>query len=219
MLPLVSIVLKVSATIFLALFPVVNPVGTALILSGMAGGVDPTVWKSMSRNIALYSFLVLLFFYLFGSLILQLFGITIPVVQVSGGLVLAVMGWQMLNGSSGDSGSANGGVHDDTGATIVVKTFYPYTFPITVGPGGLAVAMTFGAHVQRGTSMGIAERVGGITGTFAICVAVYVCYANLRYINKTIPPAAVKAMSKMLAFFVICIGVEILWEGIQALKG
>jgi len=215
---LASIVLKVSATIFLALFPVVNPIGTALILSGMAGGVEPAVWKSMARNIALYSFLVLLFFYLFGSLILQLFGITIPVVQVSGGLVLAVMGWQMLNGSSGDSSSANGGVHD-TGSSIVVKTFYPYTFPITVGPGGLAVAMTFGAHVQRGTTMGLAERVGGITGTFAICVAVYVCYANLRYINRTIPPAAVKAMSKMLAFFVICIGVEILWEGIQALKG
>jgi multiple antibiotic resistance protein len=217
MLAFLSIALKVTATIFLALFPVVNPIGTALILSGMTSGTDPAVWKAMSRRIAAYTFLVLICFYLFGSLILQLFGITIPVVQVSGGMVLAVMGWQMLNGTSGDSGSTNGGAHD-SGASIAGKTFYPYTFPITVGPGGLAVAMTFGAHVQRGTSMGLAERVGGVAGTIAMCAAVYLCYANLPYINKQIPPAAVKAISKMLAFFVICIGVEILWEGIQALK-
>jgi multiple antibiotic resistance protein len=218
MLTTLSIGLKVVATIFLALFPVVNPIGTALILSGMTSGTDPTVWKAMSGKIAAYSFLVLTFFYLFGSLILQLFGITIPVVQVSGGIVLAVMGWQMLNGSSDDKGSADGRLHD-TGTSIVAKAFYPYTFPITVGPGGLAVAMTFGAHVQRGTSVGLAERVGGVIGTFAICATVYLCFANLQYINKKIPPAAVKAISKMLAFFVICIGVQILLAGIRALRG
>jgi multiple antibiotic resistance protein len=217
MLSFLAIALKVTATIFLALFPVVNPVGTALILTGMTSGTDPAIWKAMSRKIAAYSFLVLISFYLFGSLILQLFGITIPVVQVSGGLVLAVMGWQMLNGSPGDSSSTDAGLHN-SGSSIVGKTFYPYTFPITVGPGGLAVAMTFSAHVQRGTSMGLAERAGGVLGTFAMCAAVYLCYANLQYINKKIPPAAVTAISKMLAFFVICIGVEILWEGIQALK-
>jgi multiple antibiotic resistance protein len=217
MLSFLSIALKVSATIFLALFPVVNPVGTALILTGMTSGTDPAVWKATSRKIAAYSLLVLISFYLFGSLILQLFGITIPVVQVSGGLVLAVMGWQMLNGSPGDSSSTDAGLHNN-GSSIVGKTFYPYTFPITVGPGGLAVAMTFSAHVQRDTSMGLAERLGGVFGTFAMCAAVYLCYANLQYINRKIPPAAVKAISKMLAFFVICIGVEILWQGIQALK-
>jgi len=159
-------------------------------------------------------------FYLFGSLILQLFGITIPVVQVSGGLVLAVMGWEMLNGSSGDSSSGDPGSGANgsaDGTSIVNKTFYPYTFPITVGPGGLAVVMTFSAHVQRSTSMGLAERLGGVAGTLAMCVAVYLCYANLQYINAKIPPASVKALSKMLAFFVICIGVQIFWEGIQAL--
>lgn len=218
MLSIVPVVLKVVATIFLALFPVVNPIGTALILSGITGGTDPMVWKAMSRKIAAYTFLVLTSFYLFGSLILELFGITIPVVQVSGGIVLAVMGWQMLNGSPGDGGSSNGGPHDPA-ASMAGRTFYPFTFPITVGPGGLAVAMTFGAHVHRGTSIGLAERVGGVAGIFAMCATVYLCYGNLPYINAKIPAAAVKAISKMLAFFVICIGVQILWEGIQALRG
>ena len=57
--------------------------------------------------------------------------------------------------------------------------------------------------------MGVAERLGGVGGTLAMCLAVYLCYANLQYISARIPPAAVKALSKMLAFFVICIGVQI----------
>jgi multiple antibiotic resistance protein len=72
--------------IFTALFPVVNPIGTALVLFGMTEGVDDQTWKWMSRKIALYSFLF------FGSYILKLFGISIPVVQFSRGIVLALMG-------------------------------------------------------------------------------------------------------------------------------
>ena len=91
------IALKIIPMIFMALFPVVNPIGTALILFGMTRGVDDQTWKSMSRKIALYSFLFLSFFFFFGSYILKLFGISIPVVQFSGGIVLALMGWQLLN--------------------------------------------------------------------------------------------------------------------------
>jgi len=61
MLYIFSVALKVAATIFLALLPVVNPIGTALILSGMTSGTDPAVWKAMSWKIAAYSFLVLIF--------------------------------------------------------------------------------------------------------------------------------------------------------------
>jgi len=218
MLNALLLALKVIPTVFMALFPVVNPIGTALILSGMTSGTDARVWKVTSRKISLYSFLVLSFFYCFGYLILKLFGITIPVVQVSGGLVLAVMGWQMLNGSSGD-GQASGSGQHEANASVIGKTFYPFTFPLTVGPGGLAIAMTFGAHLRRGGGVVMAEYLAGIAGIFAICATVYLCYANLQYINKKIAPAAVQAISKMLAFFVICIGVEIFWEGVQALKG
>jgi multiple antibiotic resistance protein len=210
--------LKIIPTVFLALFPVVNPIGTALILAGMTSGADPKVWKAASRKIAVYSFLILICFFLFGYLILKLFGITIPVVQVSGGLVLAAMGWQLLNDSQGAGPSAGSGP-SETNASLAGKTFYPFTFPLTVGPGGIAIAMTFGAHVRRGTETGIAAHLAGAASIFLICLAVYLCYSNLQYISARIAPAGVKAISKMLAFFIICIGVEILWEGIKALRG
>ena len=91
------IALKIVPMIFVALFPVVNPIGTALVLYGMTGHVDDKTWTSASRRIALNTFLLLSFFFFFGGFILKLFGISIPVVQLSGGMVVAAIGWGLLN--------------------------------------------------------------------------------------------------------------------------
>ena len=127
------IALKIIPMIFMALFPVVNPIGTALVLFGMTRGVDDATWKSMSRKIALYSFLFLTFFFFFGSYILKLFGISIPVVQFSGGMVLALMGWQLLNQKETSKPASEEGL-DNPGFAIDEKAFYPFTFPLTIGP-------------------------------------------------------------------------------------
>ncbi len=216
MITTLLVVLKIVPTIFIALFPVVNPIGTALILSGMTKGVPPEVWKKTSLKIAVFSFLVLTSFFLFGFVVLKLFGITIEIVQVSGGLVLAMMGWQMLNNDESTK------VVSDEDALQAVKTveekiFYPFTFPLTVGPGGLAIAITFGARLGHDSVFSFAEHAAGITGIFAVCLTVYFCYANLKYLDQKFSPAAARATSKMVAFFVICIGVEIFWTGMKAL--
>jgi len=216
MITTLFVVLKIVPTIFMALFPVVNPIGTALILSGLTKGVPPDVWKKISLKIAFFSFLVLSSFFLFGFLVLKLFGITIQIVQVSGGLVLAFMGWQML---SSDESKKTVSDEDEHQAfkTAEEKIFYPFTFPLTVGPGGLAIVITFGARLGHATVFSITEHVAGILGIFAICLTVYFCYANLKYIDKKFSPAAAMAVSKMVAFFVICIGVEIFSSGMKAL--
>ena len=119
------IALKIIPMIFMALFPVVNPIGTALILFGMTRGVDDQTWKSMSRKIAFFSFLFLSFFFFFGSYILKLFGISIPVVQFSGGIVLALMGWQLLNQKDTSSPVPEKGLEHTGSSIIEEKTFYP----------------------------------------------------------------------------------------------
>ncbi len=210
--------LKIIPTFFLALFPVVNPIGTALILAGMTRGVPQDVWKKISLKITIYSFLVLGSFFLFGFLVLKLFGITVQVVQVSGGLVLAVMGWQMLNNDEAKTSvSEEDGHHAFKSAQD--KAFYPFTFPLTVGPGGLAVALTFGARFGHDSVLAFSEKLAGIIGIFAICLIMYFCYANLKFIDKKFSPAGAMAVSKMVAFFVICIGVEIFWNGLKQLMG
>ena len=212
------IALKIIPTIFAALFPVVNPIGTALILYGMTRGVDDQAWKSMSRKIAFYSFLFLSFFFFFGSYILKLFGISIPVVQFSGGIVLALMGWQLLNQKETHKPASEEGL-DNPDSAIDTKAFYPFTFPLTIGPGGMAVVLTFSAHLNRESRLLVTmEQGAAIIGILLICVVVSLCYRNLKFMTNRFSAAGALALSKVLAFFVLCIGVEIAWAGFKALS-
>jgi multiple antibiotic resistance protein len=211
------IALKIIPMIFAALFPVVNPIGTALVLYGMTRGVDDQTWKSMSRKIALCSFLFLSFFFFFGSYILKLFGISIPVVQFSGGIVLALMGWQLLNQNETSKPASEKEQHAPN-SSIESKAFYPFTFPITIGPGGLAVVLTFSAHLHRGSLLLVTlEQGAALAGIFIMCVVISLCYHNLKFMTKRFSASGALAIEKICAFFVLCIGVEIAWAGFKAL--
>lgn len=209
--------LEVIPTIFVALFPIVNPIGTALVLYGMTGHIDQRTWMAASRKIAAYVFLLLTVFLLFGGVILKFFGVSIPIVQLSGGLVVASIGWAVLNREETEPSS--GAQAKDSGKSLENKLFYPYTFPTTVGPGSLAVAMTFGAHVERGSQWHVTmQMVGAIVGILVTAVVTGVCYARLKWITEKFSPAAVQALSRILAFFLLCIGVGIAWQGWSALN-
>jgi multiple antibiotic resistance protein len=171
----------------------------------------------MSRKIAFYSFLFLSFFFFFGSYILKLFGISIPVVQFSGGIVLALMGWQLLNQKETSKPASEEGL-DNPRSAIEAKAFYPFTFPLTIGPGGMAVVLTFSAHLNRESRLLVTlEQGAAIAGIFLMCLVVAFCYRNLNYMTKRFSAAGALALSKILAFFVLCIGVEIAWAGFKAL--
>ena len=142
---------KIIPAIFVALFPLVNPIGTAFVLYGMTGHIERRAWTAASRKIAVYVFLLLTAFLLFGGAILKFFGVSIPIVQLSGGLVVASIGWGLLNQK--DSEPSATGPARDAAVSLEGKLFYPYTFPTTVGPGSIAVAMTFGAHVEHGIAL------------------------------------------------------------------
>jgi multiple antibiotic resistance protein len=209
--------LKVVPAIFVALFPIVNPIGTALVLYQMTGHIDQKAWIAASRKIALNVFLLLSAFLLFGGAILKFFGVSIPLVQLSGGLVVASIGWGLLNREETEPTSDDHATHA-TGS-LEHKLFYPYTFPTTVGPGSLAVAMTFGAHVDRSPQLhATMQIVGGIAGILATAVVTGVCYARLKWITERFSPAGVQALSRILAFFLFCIGVGIAWDGWSALN-
>jgi multiple antibiotic resistance protein len=208
---------RIIPAIFVALFPLVNPIGTALVLYGMTGHIDRKTWTAASRKIATNVFLLLTSFLLFGGAILKFFGVSIPIVQLAGGLVVASIGWGLLNQKEVEL-SANDQPKVTT-TSLEGKLFYPYTFPTTVGPGSLAVTMTFGAHVERGSQLLVLLQIGAaIVGILITAVLTGICYARLKWVTERISPGAVQAMSRILAFFLLCIGVGIAWEGWSALN-
>ncbi len=92
----VSEVLKSIFLIVSAIFPVVNPLGASPFFLTLTASFSPTARRALARRIALNSFCLLIGSYLIGSHILAFFGISLPVVQVGGGLVVISTGWSML---------------------------------------------------------------------------------------------------------------------------
>jgi multiple antibiotic resistance protein len=203
---------------FTALMPCVNPIGTAIILSSLTTGADTKTRRQLARRIAFNAAALLIGSLLIGSHLLQFFGVSIPIVQAVGGFVLASMGWKMLNKQ--DSAED----HDKSTAVICEssslwsRVFYPFTFPITVGPGCVAVAITLSAHSQKGDVIGTAlAQTGDIIGILAVSALVYLCFQYSAFVMKSLGESGTAVLMRLISFLVTCIGIQISWEGLQVL--
>jgi multiple antibiotic resistance protein len=204
---------------FAALLPVVNPLGTAIILLGLTEDADPESRARIAMRVAINTALLLGVVLVAGRPILGFFGISVPIVQLAGGLVLAAMGWKLLfspDGPPTDSqqapdGSSSRGDYDN-------RIFYPFTFPLTVGPGGVAVAITLSAHTSREHFVAtVAAQLASFAGIVAVAAVTYFCLANAGRIAARLGPSGMSALVRLSAFIVVCLGAEIAWNGARVL--
>ncbi|WP_263379980.1 MarC family protein [Granulicella paludicola] len=212
---------KFFALAFSALLPLVNPLGSALIFVGVVGPASIGAYRSLARRIAINTLGFFLIVEIVGSAVLNFFGISLPIVQVSGGLVIAAMGWGLLNQKDSDTSEKKVEIKDDDmelSHTLSEKTFYPYTFPLTVGPGSLVVTLTLSAQATQHTlTMSLIAHAGILLAALLMAVAVYFCYSNAPRITQAISPSTAHGILRVVAFFLLCIGVQIAWNGLSAL--
>jgi len=204
----------VGATLLVAaaLFPIVNPLGSAIIFLGLTEGYERPVRASLARRIGLNGFLLLLISMLIGGRVLAFFGVSLPVVQVAGGLVVIAMGWNMLQKDDSDpprSGLAKGDARQ--------QAFYPLTLPLTVGPGSIAVAVTLGANNQRQAYPWMAQIISAFLGPLIIAISIYICFRSADRLEKLLGPTGMSVFLRLSSFIVLCIGIQVLWNGIAAL--
>jgi multiple antibiotic resistance protein len=208
---------------FSALLPLINPLGSALVFLGLAGNAPPKLYRSLARRIAINNIVFLGIFELLGAAILNFFGISLPIVQLSGGIVIAAMGWRVLNEKDEDSGDATkldeAEACDETQArSLEQKVFYPFTFPITSGPGTLVALLTLTARISsRVISKDILAHVGVFLAVVILSVLCYFCYAYAPKISRAIPPSTAHGILRVIAFILLCIGVQIAWNGLSVL--
>jgi len=208
---------------FSALLPLINPLGSALVFLGLVGEAPPEVYRSLARRIALNTIIFLAVFELLGSAILSFFGISLPIVQVSGGIVIAAIGWSVLN--EGDSEASARSKREELQLdaneslrNLEQKVFYPFTFPVTAGPGTLVVMLTLSARFSGGlSSHSILGHLGLFLAVLVLSALVYVCYAYAPKITTAIPPATAHGILRVVAFILLCIGVQIAWNGLSVL--
>jgi len=199
-----------------ALFPIVNPLANTPIFLSLTPGYSSRARVILSRKIALNSFWLLTFSMLIGSHILNFFGISIPVVQVGGGMVVIATGWTLLHGEPEQArASAEKKVSSQD---ISNRAFYPLTLPLTVGPGSISVAITLGAN-QAFQRENLVRLIAAIIGPALVALTIFLCYRSAERLAKLLGETAMNVIVRLTSFILLCIGVQILWNGIRELIG
>src|SRR6202041_2612063 len=139
--PIVENLVNVFLLVYAGLFPIINPIGGAPIFLGLTRHCTEDERHALALGVTLNSFFLLLGSLLVGSYVLEFFGITLPIVRVPGGLIVAATGWSLLQAR--DDFTDDRTAHEPK---IPTDAFYPLTMPITVGPGSIAVAITIGSQ-------------------------------------------------------------------------
>ncbi len=202
---------------FAALFPIVNPLGGAPIFFGLTQNYPQSAQRVLAHKIAAYGFALLLISTLFGSEILAFFGISLFVVQIAGGLVVATAGWNLLNQPEDESSAKR---VPETLQDALDHAFFPLTLPLTVGPGGISIAITLGAHLRYQSGPGFAHGyplhfIAAATGMFLVCLLVTVCYGNAARLVRMLGKSGTSVLTRLSAFILFAIGVQILWNGLS----
>lgn len=131
--------------------------------------------------------------------------------------MLAAMGWDLLNQPAANIRPAQAEVAATIG-TLEEKLFYPFTFPVTAGPGCVVVMLTLSAHASvQGVLPNAMAHVGILLAVMALSVLVFVSYGYAPKITERISPQTAHGILRVIAFVLLCIGVQITWNGIEAM--
>lgn len=202
----------------MTLLPIINPVGTAVLLLGIGAHLDPAARERQVRKACVYASGILIAFLLLGTLIMQVFGISIPGLRIAGGLVIAFLGFRMLFPDTAPEMSAEAVREAQSKADI---SFSPLAMPSLSGPGSIATVISMSStirHEEQGVRI-VIEHVGVIIG---IGVAALVCYFVLRAaepLAHKLGSAGIGAIARIMGFLMICIGVQFVINGVRELVG
>lgn len=199
-------ILTFAGVAFSVLFPLINPIGGVPAFSGLTSHDTPDFRKQQARKISINVFLILITFLLIGKLLLELFGISLGVLQIAGGLIVANTGWQMVNLKADDEKESASKVQN------VDISFMPMAMPILSGPGaiGAVIGLSTGAkHAE--------DYIGFVIGIFLIGLVTYLFLVLSLPLMKKLGATGINVLTRMMGFFILAIAVNLVYQGILAL--
>jgi len=213
------VIIEAAKSIFVvisALFPIVDPIGGAPVFLSLTLNYDRETRRLLSRRIAMNSFILLVASFTIGSHVLSFFGISLPVVQVGGGLIVIASGWALLRQEDAQERSTVERRTVDCN-DVLHQAFYPLTLPLTVGPGSISVALTLGANEPHSLGASVLSIVAAAIGSALVAATIYICYAYADRLASVLGPTGTNVIVKLTSFLLVCIGVQIVWNGVSQL--
>jgi multiple antibiotic resistance protein len=202
---------------FPALFSIVNPISGAFIFRGVIASRPPATHARLARLVALNSLIVMMIALWAGSYVLAFFGITLAALRVAGGLVVALSGWRLLNAPEAHEDQKQEQADSATGIEDVA--LFPLTIPFTTGPGTIAVAVALGAgHPKLFSELGW-FFLGMTAAALAMTAVIWVTYSYADRLTQMTGPTGTRTITRISAFLLLCIGVQILITGVEDVLG
>jgi multiple antibiotic resistance protein len=204
--------------VFATLLPILNPAATAPIFLGLTEGASQATRAVLALRIARNMALLMVGSMIVGSYVLDLFGISLPIVRVGGGMIVAANAWRLLNAEHASSDSRTVLAESFTPEQARRQAFYPLTFPISCGPGSIAAAITLGVTLHDPVLPLSLVRFGG--GALAVAAVGVVMFVAFRYAQQLLRPlgeTGTLVFLRLSAFILLCLGVQIVWDGVREL--
>ncbi|HMN16976.1 MAG: MarC family protein [Ignavibacteriota bacterium] len=204
-----------------ALFPVINPIGSALIVNPYLSQLPDSDKKAAVKKITIYAFSICVVALFAGRWILELFGISIPVVQLAGGIVICIIGWESLSARSDtktDAKDVESLTNNNIANNVNDKLFYPITFPITTGAGTISVLFTLSAHSSNSDWSGyLINNAAMLLAITVMCILIYFLYGHTKNIVSRLGNEGQTIANRFIAFLIFCVGLQIAITGIKSL--
>jgi multiple antibiotic resistance protein len=205
---------KVFLLTLSALFPIVDPIGGSPLFLAMTQDYAPQTRRALAWRVSLNSLFLMVGSYFVGAHVLNFFGVSLPVVQVGGGLIVVAMGWGVLLEKNEGPETARRNLQC---SDALHSAFYPLTLPLTVGPGSISVAVTLGANSTRHYGFHLGIILAALVAMAAVAVSVLLCYGLADQLARFVGRTGMIVIVRLSSFLLVCIGVQIMWNGLSAL--
>ena len=198
-----------TLSVFLGFFAIMNPIANAPIFLGLTAGDSPQVIRQVARNSLLLTFVIIVTFGLLGRFIFEMFGITLPAFRITGGILVALIGYNMLHGEQSKVQTPSDVDAQDSLQTQLSVAVSPLAVPLLAGPGTIATAMNFAAaggnHELAITALAFA----------VLCVITYFCFVFGQGMVRFLGQSGLNVVTRMMGLILAVIGVQMLIEGIK----
>lgn len=197
--------------VFAALFSVINPLGTIPIFVGLTQEHSNRERLKISFFTSINVMVILTISFFTGRYILQFFGISIDSLRIAGGLIIATSGFALLTGSfSKHKGMEKQRVKDDAFQRDAVA-LTPLAIPMLAGPG--SISLLIGLYEDYNL---IVQKMTVVAAIIAVCVATFLMLRCSHYIVGMLGASGINAISRIIGFIVIAIGVEYICSSVVA---
>ena len=201
-----------------AVLPILNPPASAPVFVNLTRGLDHDTRAMLARRIGRHVVMLLAGAMLVGSYVLDFFGISLPIVRVAGGLIVASTAWRMLHVQHLAQDDKAQLAQSLTADNVRIQAFYPMTFPLTCGPGSIAAAITVGASLHsRRVTEALVNFAGGLAATLLVGLLVTLTFRYAGRLLRPLGEVGQIVFLRLMAFMLLCVGVQIVWDGASAL--